>query len=261
MQPIVPKNTPEKDPSEVSSLMQKIESNQKKFASEFKENKIGKIDLNISLNELLSKIEENGGNQFSIENAVKILGLNYDLAGTRDNGDLHLAVFGKDNQVFNANRSNNQNIAGWVAQGDYSFGDPAGASYRHKDHWGVSVTPELKGTGLSDFLYNVKSLVDNQLEFEHVLSSNYRFLTFYIKKGYVPYSIIKLPELKEEVLGEAEINSMLNDVIDKRKNHQVADKNDGDYTTDYAIKLKLDPMKAEEIYSGILNLKDFNNEA
>jgi len=234
------------------NLIQKIESNREKFLDVFKENKIGQVELSMSLNELIREIKKNEDNR-TIENAVTIKGLPYDLAIKYSGGDLQLEVVGKNDQSFNTNRSDNQKVAGWIAQGDYAIGDNVNGFYTHKDHWGVSVAPELKGTGLSDFLYNLKSLVDNQLEFEHVAGYNYPFLTFYIKKGYVPCSIIKPPKFNEQQLKEDEIQIMLNNVIDKRKTGKVVDEND----IDYGIKLTLDPSKAEQIYNKISNLEKF----
>lgn len=238
---------------ERTAFDQNIAYNKDRFFNEFNGDKIGKVELHIPLETLISKVKESDNDRI-IENVISIEGTNYDLGIRYMNGDLRLDAIGKDGQIFNANHSGDERVAGWIAQGGYSFlANDSNKSYASNDHWGVSVTPELKGTGLSDFLYDVKSLINNQLEFEHVSGSDYKFLTFYLKKGYVPYSIVKLPELNEEILKDDDVVIMLNDVINKRISGETINEDD----IDYAIKLRLDPQKAEGIYNRISKLEKF----
>ena len=226
-----------------------IQSNKQKFLNELSSAKIGNVEVNIELDYIMREFEKVKEIPQVIENAIKIQGLNYDLAIRKEYEDIKLYILGKDGQTFNAFRSNNEKVAGWIAQGDYSLGNEE-KMYNSKDHWGVSVTPELKGSGLADFLYDLKSLVNNQLEYEHVTETNYGFLTFYIKKGYIPYSLIKLPNLNEEILDENQIKNIVNDVIDKRKTKDVILEKD----MEHAIKLKFDPAEASKLYGQITNL-------
>ena len=225
-----------------------IKLNKEKFINELNKTKIGDVEINIELSQIIENLQQVEETPQVFKNTIKIHGIDYDLVARKENEDIKLYILGKDGQTFNTFRSNNEKVAGWVAQGDYSLGNEE-KMYNSKDHWGVSVTPELKGSGLADFLYNLKSLVNNQLEYEHVTETNYAFLTFYIKKGYIPYSLIKLPDLNEEILGEDEIKNILNEVIEKRKTKGVIIEKD----MEHAIKLKLNPTEASKFYKQIIN--------
>lgn len=225
-----------------------IKSNKEKFLNELNGTKIGDVEINIGLNQLIKEIENVKEIPQVIENAIKIQGLNYDLVVRKEDEDIKLYILGKDGQTFSTLLSNNEKVAGWVAQGDFSLGNED-KMYNSKDHWGVSVTPEMKGSGLADFLYDLKSLVNNQLEYEHVAGTNYGFLTFYIKKGYIPYSLIKLPDLNEEILDGDKIKNILNELIENRKTKDVIIEKD----MEYAIKLKFNPTEASKFYIQLIN--------
>lgn len=193
---------------------------------------------------ILQKNEEIIGNSIEIN-------FKYNLKVAFLRGEIILGVVGEGGEIFRTSRVENTNIAGWVAQGDYSFGD-----YSHHDHWGVAVDPSLKRTALADFLYNLKSFVDDQLEFEHVSGKDLAFLTFYIKKGYLPESVITTPDMEEYKLSEEEKKEIFNHLINQRKG-----KNDSVLkikgSTNYAFKLKLDPKNAVRIYNQIKGLVEF----
>lgn len=250
----LPKNSgmPKFESREASQLA----FNRNRLRAEFKDDKIGEVKLELPLNELLSRIEEieRGGKIGIIEDAVEIQGEKYDMVVNYSNEDFMLAV-GKEGKVFNTNRGNDSRVAGWAGQGDFSFiSDFAEIDYTHSEHWGVSVDFQFKKVGLADFLYNLAALTQKQLKFEHVDGKNYPFLTFYIKKGYVPYAVVTPPTMTEQVLSQEEVTVVINNLKENRQNLK-----EGKPSTllelngaeEYALKLKFNPTQAIVIYNQI----------
>jgi len=148
-------------------------------------------------------------------------------------------------------------VAGWVGQGDFSIlsDSTVAGGYRSSEHWGVSVDSKFKRVGLADFLYNLAALTQKQLEFEHVDGKNHPFLTFYIKKGYVPYAVITPPTMAEQVLSEEELTAVTNNLKENRQNFKEGGKIQTllklNGVEEYSLKLKFDPFRAIVIYNKI----------
>ena len=230
-------------------LDEAISFNQNRFYYEFTEDKIGKVELAKPLDELIAEIKDVKqleGDEKIIRNAIEINSKIYNLKIRFLKGEIILGVIGEEGERFDTSRAEGTNICGWVAQGDYSFGN-----YLHPEHWGVAVSSEMKGTALADFLYNLKCFVDEQERFEHVNGSDYPFLTFYIKKGYVPHSVIIPPDMKEYILSEEEKNSFFNHLISQRNSNRENNNLEIRGSISYAFKLKLDPKNAVKIYNKI----------
>ena len=230
---------------ELESLDSKIDFNRDLFRRELEALSARGINFNFKIDELVGKIRSVTDGE-AILDFIKYEDKNYSLyvseGKNKDNGH-RLDIFNKEDS-FNTFRSENPHVAGWVGQAEFITENDY-PHYHSEDHWGVSVTEELKGSGFADLLYDLKCQVDNQLEFEHVSSNNLQFLTFYIKKGYIPYSLIKVNPVYEEVINKKELDKIILDIKEAREN-RFQPKN-----TDSVFKLKLDPKEARIIYSKI----------
>lgn len=232
----------------LDSLNKKIEYNRDFFKKELYSIENGKdFIFNISIDSLIDKIHKIKESD-SITDVFKYKNINYSLhcvinSNENKDNDYKLYLYNKENK-FDTFRAENPHIAGWVGQGGYTLGDNI-SEYYSEDHWGVSVSTDLRGSGFADVLYNLKCQFDNQLEFEHVPESYLQFLTFYIKKGYVPYSLIELDPEREEFVTPDILSGIILS-IKKGRNDKMNSTEDG-----VAIKLRLDPIQAKEIYEKI----------
>jgi hypothetical protein len=235
-------NPPNNNP-DLQSLEDKLNFNKSAFGNELRGQLKSGIALNFTVEDILKKINEIK-EKGTIEDFVTLDKNNYGLHVSKEDNQHFISIFGNEDQKFKTFRARNKRVAGWIGKGDYSFGE-----YTSKDHWGVSVAEELKNTGLSDVLYDLKSLLDDQLEFEHVQGSNFKFLTFYIKKGYVPYSLIEANNsFEEKLINNDDMKKIIQEIMDSRKSNTELSKKD------YAIKLRLDPKYASDIYKKIISI-------
>ncbi|KKP61215.1 MAG: hypothetical protein UR85_C0004G0106 [Candidatus Nomurabacteria bacterium GW2011_GWF2_35_66] len=230
---------------ELGSLDSKIDFNRNLFRKELEALSDRGITLNFQIDELIDRIrsvEEGEAILDFIKYKNKSFSLYVSKGGNKENDNGHrLDIFNKE-ENFNTFRSENPHVAGWVGQAGFISGNDY---YHSEDHWGVSVTEELKGSGLADLLYDLKCQIDNQLEFEHVSTHNLQLLTFYVKKGYVPYSIIENNPVCEEVINKDKLNKIISEIKESRENrNQIEDR-------DSVVRLKLDPKEAMTIYSNI----------
>lgn len=229
---------------ELSSLDSKIDFNRNLFRKELENLSTRGINFNFKIDELIGKIlsvEEGEAILDFIKYKDKSYSLYISKGEKNDNGN-RLDIYNKE-ESFNTFRSENPNVAGWVGQAEFISEDDY-SSYHSENHWGISVAEELKGSGFADLLYDLKCQVDNQLEFEHVTVDNLQLLSFYIKKGYVPYSFIKFNPVHEEIIDKNELDKIILEIKEWQKNRNQSKGRD-------SVKLKLDPEEAMIIYSKI----------
>ncbi|HEY5588818.1 MAG TPA: hypothetical protein VIK86_07675 [Candidatus Paceibacterota bacterium] len=232
---------------ELGSLDSKIDFNRNLFRKELEALNNRGINFNFKIDELIDKIcsvEEGEAILDFIKYKDKSYSLYIRKGENKENDNGHrLDIFNRE-ENFNTFRSENPHVSGWVGQAEY-ISENDYPHYHSENHWGVSVTEELKGSGFADLLYDLKCQVDNQLEFEHVSAGNLQFLTFYIKKGYIPYSLVRLNPIYEEIINKNQLDKIILEIKESRENrNQPRDR-------DSIFKLKLDPREAMKIYSEI----------
>ena len=242
-------------------IMEKIERLEQNLNEKIKLNReiiknellglINNTDFNftIDIDELIRKIldiKESG----SINNIFSYRGMDFSLH-IINNGksDHRFDLFNKE-EVFNTSHSDNKHIAGWVSQGGFSSYDLDGNTiYNTQDHSGIAVDSSLQGFRFADILYNLKALVDDQLEYENCSGDNLNFLAFYIRKGYIPYSKICIENKTgiyiEKIINEEDFKKIIYEIKNSQK--------DNSRNTDYSFKLKLDPVKAKKVTEEILS--------
>jgi hypothetical protein len=200
--------------------------------------------VNDLITQLINIINE-GERETVIPDAIKIGSTDYHFVINIVNNH---ALFAIGNESLHLNQcesyEDDPRVAGWIAQGTYTIGNVE-KKYSNDDHWGLWISSKFRGTGLSDFLYNIKALVDNQFEFEFVDGTNYAFLTTYIKKGYIPYSVIIPPELNERLLSEEDKQKIIAG-IKSQKNHIHSQ-----IILPHSLKLKLEPEMSIKMYQEI----------
>ncbi|MBP6925447.1 MAG: hypothetical protein KBC22_00075 [Candidatus Pacebacteria bacterium] len=241
------KETVENQDSKPNSLDQKVNFNRDLFRKELESLSLGEFTFRITIDELVDQIPSVEDSK-SIPNLIKYKNKDYSLYIQKDTDkeEYHEYRFFlyNEEEKFNTFLAGNPHVAGWVGQGGFTF-EVNDSKYHSEDHWGVSIAEELKGSGLADVLYDLKCQVDDQLEFEHTSGDDLRFLTFYIRKGYVPYSLIKHDPVREEIINNDILDKIILEIKESRRNkNQSRD-------TDYALRLKLDPKEAVKIYDRI----------
>jgi hypothetical protein len=230
----------------LDTLEKKINFNKSLFKKELETLGGSDFCFSVDVDEVI-KIIRSTEEKKSILGFIKYKNKDYNLHFMKNsNQQGHRFDFYNKEETFKTARSVSSHVAGWIDQGGFTFSDEK-FSYHTEDHWGVAVSEELKGSRFADILYNLKCQVDDQLEFEHVSGSNLQMLTFYIKKGYVPYSFVKLDPVHEEIIDKDKLKKVILEIKEAREGKNQSD------DKDYALRLKLDPKEASIIYSNLIN--------
>ncbi len=217
-----------------------IEDNRKRIIDTLSKRKESSgIELNYDINALTPYLRPEQLPFSSLSGAVSIDGEDFDLEVSKKGADFDIKIIDPSGKKHKVNRVEEDNMIGGIWKCEFRCG-----SYESSDHWAISVAAEYQGAGVADLLYALKTSVNEQPKFEHVNEGDMRFLIFYIKKGYYPCSII-LPNGNEEVVSDQHIEELKERM--KSSKEQKSEIN----RTPFALRLSLDPSRAEELYQQI----------